>query len=146
MILAVSFISTMKVDSPPLKLSEAPTRVNILSVRGIIAAAAGTKDPIWAIKVMIAVWRKSALLPLIFGPVKIMICWSVLLRSISFDTYCSSNASLRSITGWRPSLICNSNPSWITGFLYWYCKAFSAKQIMQSNVASIFPFTWIGAI
>ncbi len=37
--LAVSFISTMKVDSPPLRLSEAPTRVNIWSVRPISAAA-----------------------------------------------------------------------------------------------------------
>jgi len=48
MMLAVSFISTMKVDSPPLRLSDAPTRVKILSVRGILAVSQGTKLPIWA--------------------------------------------------------------------------------------------------
>ena len=34
-----------KCDSPPLKLSDAPTRVNILSVNGIFASLAGTKLP-----------------------------------------------------------------------------------------------------
>ncbi|MNY41779.1 hypothetical protein D3C86_1766180 [compost metagenome] len=74
MILAVSFISTIKVDSPPLKLSLAPTRVKILSVNGTLAWEAGTKLPIWVIRVINAVCLNMALLPLIFGPVRMMIC------------------------------------------------------------------------
>ena len=72
--LAVSFISTMKVLSPPLRLSDAPTRVNILSVRGIFADDTGTKLPICAINVINAVCLSMALLPLMFGPVRMMIC------------------------------------------------------------------------
>ena len=44
--LAVSFISTIKVDSPEDILSLAPTRVKILSITPISAASAGTKQPI----------------------------------------------------------------------------------------------------
>ena len=76
MILAVSFISTMKVDSPDEILSLAPTRVNILSIIPILAAAAGTKLPICAIKTINAVCRNNALLPAMFGPVIIIICCS----------------------------------------------------------------------
>ena len=39
---AVSFISTMKVDSPALRLSEAPTRVKTLSTSPIRTERAGT--------------------------------------------------------------------------------------------------------
>ena len=45
MIEAVSFISTMNVLSPLLRLSLAPTLVKILSVKGIFASSAGTKLP-----------------------------------------------------------------------------------------------------
>ena len=41
-ILAVSFISTKKVDSPPAKLSDAPTLVNNLSMIEILALLQGT--------------------------------------------------------------------------------------------------------
>ena len=44
--LEVSFISTIKVDSPSEKLSEAPTRVKILSTKPISALSQGTCDPI----------------------------------------------------------------------------------------------------
>jgi hypothetical protein len=44
-ILAISCISTIKVDCPKYKLSEAQTRENILSVSEIIAFEAGTKLP-----------------------------------------------------------------------------------------------------
>ena len=41
-----SIISTIKVDSPLTKSSEAPIRVNILSNIGSVASLAGTKQPI----------------------------------------------------------------------------------------------------
>ena len=72
--LAVSFISTMKVDSPDEMLSDAPTRVKILSTMPICAELAGTKLPIWAIKTIRAVCLRIALLPLMLGPVIMMIC------------------------------------------------------------------------
>ena len=43
---AVSFISTIKVDAPIEILSEAPTLVKILSKTPRVAVVAGTKDPI----------------------------------------------------------------------------------------------------
>ena len=82
--LAVSFISTIKVDSPIEILSEAPTRVKILSTKPISALSAGTKQPICAIKTIKAVCLKIADLPDIFGPVIMIICWSFLLSTISF--------------------------------------------------------------
>jgi hypothetical protein len=45
-ILAISCISTIKVDCPRNKLSDAQTLENILSVSGILASLAGTKLPI----------------------------------------------------------------------------------------------------
>ena len=71
---AVSFISTMKVDSPLLMLSDAPTRVNIRSRMPKSACLAGTNDPDCAIKEISAVCRNSALLPDMLGPVTIRIC------------------------------------------------------------------------
>ena len=56
--LAVSFISTMKVDSPPARLSEAPTRVKMRSTTPISARAAGTKLPIWASSAISATCRR----------------------------------------------------------------------------------------
>ena len=53
--LADSSISTMKVDSPCEMLSEAPTRVKILSTMPMWADSAGTNEPIWAISTMSAV-------------------------------------------------------------------------------------------
>ena len=56
-ILATSVISTMKVDWPEARSSEAPTRVKIRSTRPIFALFAGTKLPIWAIRTISALWR-----------------------------------------------------------------------------------------
>ena len=47
-----SLISTMNVDCPAVRSSEAPTRVNILSTTDIFAESAGTKLPICAINTM----------------------------------------------------------------------------------------------
>jgi len=79
-ILAVSFISTIKVDSPIEILSLAPTLVKILSTRPISADFAGTKLPIWAMRTISAVCLKMADLPLILGPVIMIICCCSLSR------------------------------------------------------------------
>ena len=44
--LLASNISTINVDSPPTKSSDAPIRVNMASNTGNIAFLAGTKEPI----------------------------------------------------------------------------------------------------
>ena len=74
MMLAASAISTIKVLSPAEMLSDAPTRVKILSTTPMRALSAGTKAPTCANSVMRAVWRSKALLPAMFGPVTMMIC------------------------------------------------------------------------
>ena len=56
--LAVSIISTMKVDSPRARSSLAPTRVKIRSTTPISAASAGTKLPAWAIRTISATCRR----------------------------------------------------------------------------------------
>ena len=97
--MAVSSISTIKVDSPREILSVAPTRVKILSSQPMLASRAGTKEPAWAISTMSAVWRSRADLPAILGPVRMMICCFSLSRYTSLGTY-SSPAGIRvSITG-----------------------------------------------
>ena len=68
----ISLISTMKVLWPEARLSDAPTRVNILSVMVMLAAEAGTKLPMWAMSTMSATCRMYVLLPAILGPVSII--------------------------------------------------------------------------
>ncbi len=84
--LAVSVISTINVDSPLERLSEAPTRVKILSMMPMLADSAGTKEPIWAMSTMRAVCRSRADLPAMLGPVMMMICWSSLSSRRSLGT------------------------------------------------------------
>ena len=74
--LAVSTISTRNVLCPRARLSWAPTRVRMRSTSPTRAARAGTKPPIWAMSASSATWRMNTLLPLMFGPVRIMI-WRV---------------------------------------------------------------------
>ena len=52
-----SVISTIKVDCPADRSSEAPMRVKIRSTMPSLAALAGTKDPIWAMSTISATWR-----------------------------------------------------------------------------------------
>ena len=66
---ATSFISTIKVDRPANRSSDAPTRVNTRSHRPMEALAAGTKLPHWAMMVMSATCRIKVDLPAILGPV-----------------------------------------------------------------------------
>ena len=54
---AVSLISTMNVDCPLARSSDAPTRVKMRSVTGIFASFAGTNDPICAISAISATCR-----------------------------------------------------------------------------------------
>ena len=108
---AVSSISTMKVDSPREMLSEAPTRVNILSNRLMCADLAGTNEPIWAITAIRAVCLSRADLPDMFGPVRMMICCFSLSRYRSLATYSSPAGIIRSMTGWRPCSIFRISPS-----------------------------------
>ena len=68
-ILAVSVISTRKVDSPRARLSEAPTRQKILSTRPSRALEQGTKEPVCARREIKAFCLRKVLLPAIFGPV-----------------------------------------------------------------------------
>ncbi len=67
--MAVSTISTMKVDCPVARLSCNPTRVNILSTKLIVAESAGTKLPICAISEIRATCLRYVDLPDILGPV-----------------------------------------------------------------------------
>ena len=54
---AISLISTMKVDCPPYRSSDAPMRVKMRSVSAMSAASVGTKDPMWAISTISATCR-----------------------------------------------------------------------------------------
>ena len=55
--LAVSVISTMKVERPEARSSEEPMRVKIRSMGAIFTAEAGTKLPIWVSRAITAFWR-----------------------------------------------------------------------------------------
>ena len=55
---AVSVISTMKVERPRERLSEAPMRVKMRSMTGRAADSAGTKEPVWARMAMSAACRR----------------------------------------------------------------------------------------
>ena len=54
---ATSVISTMKVDWPDARSSEAPTLVKMASQMEMRADAAGTKQPVCAIRTMSATCR-----------------------------------------------------------------------------------------
>jgi hypothetical protein len=68
-IAAVSTISTMKVDRPRARLSDAPTRLNSRSTMPSRALVAGTGLPAWARIAIAAFWRRKVDLPPMFGPV-----------------------------------------------------------------------------
>src|SRR3546814_4182064 len=124
-ILAVSFISTMKVDSPEERLSEAPTRVKSLSTHPILAEAAGTKEPAWLISTMSAVCRKIADLPAILGPVIINTCSASVSSRISLGIYSRSEehtSELQSLMRISYAVFClkkkNKNTTIITVHYY----------------------------
>ena len=67
--LAVSASSTMKVERPPATSSRAPMRTYTASQADIASERAGTSAPTCAITAARHTWRKSVLLPPMFGPV-----------------------------------------------------------------------------
>ena len=83
---ATSVISTMKVDCPAARSSDAPTRVKMASTTPICAAAAGTKLPICAIRAISAFWRMYVDLPAMFGPVMSSIRFSSSSSIVSLGT------------------------------------------------------------
>ncbi len=105
--LAVSVISTMKVDWPRARLSLAPTRVKIRSTTPMRAALAGTRLPIWAISTISATWRMKVDLPAMLGPVMTRIWLSRVSMTTSLGTK-RSPRFIASITGWRPSSMSRS--------------------------------------
>lgn len=66
---AVSEHSTMKVDSPAIMRSDAPSLVKILSATDKRQEVAGTQQPIWARTTARQVALSSVLLPPMLGPV-----------------------------------------------------------------------------
>ena len=59
-------------------------------------------EPIWAIRMISAVWRSSADLPDMLGPVIIIICCCLSSSITSLGMYSSPTGISVSITGWRP--------------------------------------------
>ena len=55
---AVSVISTMKVERPRARLSDAPMRVKMRSMSGRLAESAGTNEPICARMAISAACRR----------------------------------------------------------------------------------------
>ena len=127
-------------------LSEAPTRVNILSTMPIFAASAGTKHPICAISTIRAVCRSSADLPAMFGPVIIMICCDSFPRVTLLAMYDSPGGSCFSITGCRPSTMSMSSDSLTSGRLYRFSIETLVNDIRQSSRATSDAFNWIAGM
>ena len=98
-ITAASVISTMKVERPPARSSEAPMRVKMRSNGPITARVAGTKLPMEASTRISAAWRMYVDLPPMFGPV-ITSMRRASVSSRSFGT--NGSSSTRSTTGCRP--------------------------------------------
>ena len=133
MIIDVSSISTIKVDSPREMLSVAPTRVKILSKYPIRTESAGTNDPTCAISTINAVCRRRADFPAMFGPVRIIIWVADESRCTSFGTYSSPGAIRVSMTGWRPALMSSTLPESTTGRQYLRSMACTAKPERTSS-------------
>ena len=133
-ILAVSVISTRKVDSPFARLSLAPTRQKILSTMPIRAFFAGTKHPVWASRAMRAFCLRNVLLPAMFGPViraKLLHDFSPY-KSRLFGTN-SPRGRCCSTTGCLPSSMTNSRvPSEISGLTQLCETEASAKELVTS--------------
>ena len=67
-IVAVSSISTIKVERPEARSSEAPILVKMRSISPMIASLAGTNEPMRAMIAIKAVWRIKVDLPPMLGP------------------------------------------------------------------------------
>ena len=134
--LETSHISTINVLLPPAKSSEAPILVKILSTTLILALLAGTKEPIWHIKVIIATCLIYVDLPAILGPVIIRSWLSSLFIMVSLGINSPLGITF-STTGCLPFSILVSPSSLISGFIKSFSKATKAKLLIQSNSAII---------
>ena len=96
---AVSEHSTMKVDSPAMMRSEAPSRVKILSATERRQEAAGTQQPIWASTTAKQVALSRVLLPPIFGPVnnKVLACLHI----------CAVYSQCQRASAWLTCIFCH---------------------------------------
>ena len=141
-ILATSVISTINVDCPEARSSEAPTLVKIRSTTPMFALSAGTKLPICAISTIKAVCLIYVDLPAIFGPVIMDTLFLWLSRYVSF----AINISLLiifSTTGWRPFRISMRPVSLIFGRTKLFLWATSAREAKTSSAATAFAVRWI---
>ena len=109
----VSLISTMNVDWPRTRLSDAPTRVNSRSTTPMRARRAGTNAPICASTTHNPTCRSSVDLPAMLGPV------STITRSLSSSRTSlgmkASRAIIRSTTGCRLASSSITQPSSTVG-------------------------------
>ena len=110
--LAVSVISTMKVDRPEARSSDEPMRVNMRSIGAMRTAMAGTKLPQCASSTISATWRMKVDFPPMLGPVTIRIGTA---RSRLRSLATKGPSTARSTTGCRPSVILSWSLSRMTG-------------------------------
>ena len=129
-ILAVSVISTMKVDKPLARSSEEPIRVKIRSTSDKPTLSAGTKAPQCAKTTMSAFCRMYVDLPPMLGPV----ISNMRLCSLSRVLLAINGLSLTcSTTGCRPFEISSCASALNEGRLRDRASARSAKQASTSR-------------
>src|SRR6266513_3029030 len=127
----VSLISTMNVDWPRTRLSDAPTRVNRRSTTPIRARRHGTNEPICASTTQRPTWRSSVDLPAMLGPVSRMTRpASSSVTSLGMN---ASRAIMRSTTGWRLPSSASVKSSVMSGRAYRSRSATSASAAQTSR-------------
>jgi len=99
---AVSSISAMNVDTPLSCESPAPIRARIASQSGISAVSQGTKQPTWARRIIMPIWRMYVDLPPMLAPV--MIWNSDWPRRISTSLAIKVTSGCTSRQAWRALL------------------------------------------
>ena len=125
-------------DCPVAKSSCKPTLVNIRSTKPIVASAAGTKHPIWAINVISAACLMNVDFPAMFGPVTTHILTSSLDNRRSLGTKDPKGFALSTI-GCRPSLISMTPSKFKLGLTYAWPTETSAQAVKTSICATIRP-------
>ena len=138
-IAAVSTISTMNVERPRARSSEAPTRLKSCETAPICARAAGTNEPICAISAISAFWRRNVDLPAMFGPVSnqtaALLSDLVSVQSLATNAAFCALSDL-STTGWRPRSISNAPEVSTVGRVQPSPLAMSASAVNTSSSAS----------
>ena len=101
--------------------------MKILSIIPMVQLCAGTKEPICAIRAMIAVCRIYVDLPAILGPVITAMRLSVQSSEVSLGTKREWESTF-STTGCLPSRISSLSPRLTSGFVYLFLTAASASE------------------